>query len=236
MAKRDYNFKYVEDVQDNGVVWVRPHSDEGKREDVDRMGLIYLSEFSKFTKDDTRKLFDHETYFDYLRDGSDNLVVFPGQFDDLDGYFGRNVDFARALRREYKKVAAGADREISWLKDEGMITQEQAEEGKDFIGGMKSDILEVDEVIEIRKSGIVNWVDMPKGSIRQFAMRKQKMYLVRMSFGVTVSCWIGLTEFLEWYNEWMEMIHSGLSEDKQKEHVKWREREWSRTKQKTVRV
>lgn len=231
MAKR-----YVEDVQDNGVIWVRPLGSEGKKEAVEGMGLIYISEFSKFNKDDMRNLFDHETYFDYMRDWSDNLVVFPGQFDDLDGYFGRNVDFARALRREYKRLMAGADREISWLKDEGMITQEQAEEGNDFIGGLKSDIHEVDEIIEIRKSGIIDWVDMPKGNIRQVAERKRKMYLVRMSFGVTISCWIGVGAFLEWYNEWMEMIHSGLSEDKQKEHVKWREREWSRTKQKTIRA
>lgn len=236
MAKRKYNRRYVEDVQDNGVVWMRPASKDGKDEGVGGMGLIYISEFFKFNKDDMRKLFDHETYFDYLRDGSDNLVVFPGQFDDLDGYFGRNVDFARALRREYKKVAAGADREISWLKNEGMISEDQEEEGRDSILSMMSDIEEMEEVIEIRKSGIVSWADMPKGNIRQTAERKRKMYLVRMSFGVTISCWIGLTEFLEWYNEWMEMVHSGLSEDRQKEHVKWREKEWDRTRYKTVRA
>lgn len=212
---------YIVPVElENGVEMRKPldtGSGEGGARDrkVESFEPIYYNPFEKMVDNDPREINDLVEWFTDMVEGNEYFIDDEDDFSNLGGSFGKIIEIAKELKVSIRRSLKFCREELTFLGEK------EGDEGLDRIEWMTRALAGLDDIIDIRRSGIINFEDMAPRNLKQTADDLKKVWLVDMVLGGVIRRYVQFKEFEKGYAEYIKTNYPDVEG-----HREWREKKW----------
>lgn len=210
----------VSKTLDNGVEMMSP-LDNGKGaggardKKVESGKPIYFDPFNKIVDNDPREFFDLELWFEDMVRDNEYFIDDDSNPAFLGGSFGNLIEFAKELKVAVRRSIESCRKELTFLgEDEDGDGMKMVRWHEKALGG-------IDDLIETRKSGIIDFEDMMPEGLRAEANEFRRLWLIDAVVGGVLRRYTQFVKFEKIYAEYVLREYSGKEGWKE-----WREKKW----------